>query len=94
MFFSFFRPKPTFEQGEFVRLSDPTSQSRFRYMLIGRRRWIKPNGEVKKCWVYDGQILKVENGEMVRATSGSCYRERSLAPIPRLEYKNLTYVCA
>ena len=90
----FFKPKPKFEQGEFVRLSDAASPSHIRYMLIGKRRWTKPSGAKKKCWVYDGNIFKVDQGEMVRATFGTCFCESSLVPIPRLEYKNLTYVYA
>lgn len=83
----FFRPKPKFDVGRLV-IMPPISECDFpdtRYFLIERRRWVKPNGDTKKRWVYDGVIFKIEKGGLVLSTFGSCFSEGNFAPFPGIE---------
>ena len=84
MFFNFFRPEPRFRPGQMARICDdflaPNS-----YLLIDRRRWIKPLGSPLKGWVYDGLIFRIEDSELVYFTTMTCCLEESLRPVPGLK---------
>lgn len=84
MFFNWFRPKPKFNVGQLAGFSHPDLEET-SYLLIERRRWIRPSGETKKRWVYDGIVLKIEGGGLAWSTYGYTIGEKSLTPIPGLE---------
>jgi len=77
MFFNWGRSKPKFHSGQLARIPASKEVPHIRYFLIERRRWIRPNGEVKKRWVYDGAIFQVLSGELVLTTFGSCFGEEN-----------------
>lgn len=71
----FWRPKPRFRPGQLAVLLPDEFNRGLRYMLIKGRRWVRPNGETEKRWVYDGDILEVVGGRLVFATSGTTFPE-------------------
>jgi len=71
------RSKPKFRQGQLVYIPASRDVPYIRYFLIERRRWVRPDGEKQKQWVYDGAILKVVNEKLELSTFGSCFYERS-----------------
>lgn len=72
------RPEPRYDVAEVVAVKPDAIRRGRNYMAIQRRRWIRPNGEEKKRWVYDGPILEVEDGKLQWSTNGSCFLESSL----------------
>ncbi len=93
MLFQWFRPKPKFGSGQLVIVSLDSIHRKIRYMLIQRRRWIKPNGRTQKQWVYDGLIFSVtEERTLSYSTTGSCFSQDILRPIPDVEYPDLGYI--
>ena len=72
------RPKPQFRPGQLATLEPDAIHREPRYMLIQHRRWVKPNGEMRRRWVYDGPIVQVWGGKLVFLTYGSCFDERTL----------------
>ena len=78
------RPEPRFRPGQLLTVSAQASRGVGKYMLPVQRRWIKPSAQTKKCWVYDGPILDVDNGKIVWATHGTCFLEASLGAIPNI----------
>ena len=64
--FGFSRPK--FGKGMLVSINLPEG---FFYVLIQVVRKVRPKGERKKQWVYDGAILRVSEGRI--AASGGIY---------------------
>lgn len=71
------RPEPEFAQEQVVRVDD----SQDRFMLIRSRRWARPNHAKEKCWVYDGPVFSIVDGEYVLVTYGYYIREEALVPI-------------
>ena len=47
-------------------------------MIVHRVRWVRPNGEKKKRWVYDGLIVQAVGQEIVVPTGISCVSEQHL----------------
>jgi hypothetical protein len=76
------RPKPKFWPGQLVAMLPREGLEEARYMLIECRRWVKPNGEIQKQWVYDGLILAVHEGRLVFRTGGTCFFESMFIEIP------------
>ena len=81
----FWRPKPRFRPGQLTVLLPHDFSRGVRYMLIERRRWVRPNGETKKRWVYDGDILKIAGDRLVFCTSGSCFPEDRFMSFPGID---------
>jgi hypothetical protein len=71
---SFKRPKPKFEIGAIVRCIH-TISIETRFILITYRRWVQPESEREKQWVYDGILLRTEGTEIVPRGSASCTLE-------------------
>jgi hypothetical protein len=77
------RPEPRYAVAEVV-LVKPDAVRHWQpphYMAIQERRWVRPNGEEKKQWVYDGPILEIKGGKLVWCTNGLCFLEGSLAKL-------------
>lgn len=76
----FLRPKPKFRVGQ---LTEYTTEEKpeARYLLINNTRWVRPNGTKNKRWVYDGTLLKIEEGRIVVSTYGSCALEENMTAI-------------
>ena len=80
-----FRPEPKFQPGQLVFLPDDAVRYKEnRYLLIERRRWVKPQDMPSKRWIYDGIIFQIEGSELVFFTTTTCDLEESLRPIPGL----------
>lgn len=92
-FLNWFRPKPAFHQGQLVCIDD-NDFTQSRYLLVERRRWVKPNHEVKKMWIYDGPIFIAEEGRFSCITYGYCFREELLAPIFRFSGTSVRFFVA
>lgn len=87
-FLNWFRPKSRFGPGQIARVLQGSALAPRRYMLIERRRWVKPNGCIQKQWVYDGIIFLVSRGgELIYSTGGSCFLETTLDRVPGIEYR-------
>lgn len=91
MFFSnWFRPKPKFHPGQLVSISNVAAFSNNAfYLLIERRRWIRPNWtqiKLPKEWVYDGIRFEVLEGELVLSTFETGRRQNTFVPIRGVEY--------
>jgi len=78
MMFFFWHPKPKFKSGDLVAINGNWISKDTRYMLIQKGRWMRPNGETKKQWVYDGTIYRVVGQRLERATYGSTFQEHLL----------------
>lgn len=65
--------KPTFEVGQVVRL-----KGRDKYVVIRHIRHIRPNGERRSRWVYDGIAFSIDNGELRYSTSATALSERNI----------------
>lgn len=76
----FFRPKPQFRAGQLVRRVNTENQE-LRHVLITDRRWIRPNGENKKQWVYDGVVLMIKGDDIVVSTFILCVIENNIQGI-------------
>lgn len=82
MMFFWNRPKPMFWPGQLVAMLPRENTNEARYMLIVHRRWVKPNGETQKQWVYDGPIFAVHEGQLIFWTGGICFSESTFVEIP------------
>lgn len=82
----FFKPKPQFQLGDVVRLSDgPNNQE--LYMGIAVHTWLVPEGKGDKEWVFAGPIFEYVPGEgLVQVSYGTGFLKSSLRPIRRLRY--------
>jgi hypothetical protein len=80
MFGIFKRPRPKFRVYDVVRCHFPDGKFE-GYMFIHARRFIRPNGALKKEWVYDGLIYGIEDGTLKYRTGGSCCSEGTLSPL-------------
>lgn len=91
MFFSWFRQKSKFKPGQLVEVINVSAFSKNRfYLLIQRRRWIKPywtRVKLPREWVYDGIRLEVSNGELILSTFVTGYCQSSFLPIRGVEYE-------
>ncbi|HUY62451.1 MAG TPA: hypothetical protein VMV50_01500 [Candidatus Paceibacterota bacterium] len=77
----FARPKPKFDTCTLVKVRDEASADELpssRYLLIVKRRWVKPEGLTRKQWVYDGPIYRVTERGLAYATTGICFLENRL----------------
>lgn len=75
------RPKPIFRVGQLVVMKAPWS-SLNHYMVIEKRQWGRSGAATKKCWLYDGPILRVERERLIRSTCGYQIPESDLEAIP------------
>lgn len=79
--FAFFRPEPQYSVGKLVVCAIPEKKE--GYLLIGRRRWMCPNGHTNKRWVYDGILFCVDGEKLCISTFISCVSEKSLSSVPK-----------
>lgn len=74
--FRLFHPAHQFNAGMMVEVKE---LGRFRPMVIKSIRWVRPDGEQKKQWVYDGVVLYSGNdGEIRVDTYTSCVPESDI----------------
>lgn len=85
MFF-FGRPKPKFRPGQLVGVQMASPRRKACYMVIVYRRWVRPNGESKKQWVYDGPIFEVSDQVLRFSTGGLCFLEASLTQVSGVQW--------
>ena len=76
--FDFLKPTPLYCVGTLVKRNDVSQPEKPCYILLRNRRFIKPNEEKKKQWVYDGVVLDVNHGQINIATHISCVFERNI----------------
>ena len=76
----FFKPRPQFRVGQLVRRINAENQE-LRHVLITNKRWIRPNGENKKQWVYDGVVLRIKGDDIIVSTYISCVIEKTIVSI-------------
>ena len=76
----FFKPRPQFRVGQLVRRINAENQE-LRHVLITNKRWIRPNGENKKQWVYDGVVLMIKGDDIIVSTYISCVIEKTIVSI-------------
>jgi len=77
----FFRQAPVYRAGILVKISKERISAGC-HMLIQKRRWIRPNNQDKKQWVYDGILLEIQGEKIKYSTSVSCVFESSIELIP------------
>lgn len=82
--FSFFKPQPKFRVGLLVEHLNPPYPN-LRYVLIDNRRFIRPNGETEKQWVYDGMMVTIEGNKISSSTRVSSVPEVDLDFIPGIQ---------
>lgn len=71
------KPPPRFRVGDLLlRLEEKRKGN--RYMVVQNVRWVKPNYEPKKQWVYDGILIDSFEGEITVSTGVSCVCEDNL----------------
>ncbi len=59
----FWRPKPKFSLPLLVLCTDHRTHQEHVVFVTGRR-WIRPNRDPQKQWVYDGTVLAVKDGRI------------------------------
>lgn len=74
----FFKPTPKYCVGNLVVLTNKEEPS---YLLIGIRRWLRPNGARDKRWVYDGPVYCIDGGKLKMSTYISCVSEVNIGSI-------------
>jgi hypothetical protein len=73
MFFS----RPKFRRGSILKVIESSE-----FILIKNRRKVRPNGEQRRQWVYDGALLEAKSdGSIGYRTGISCVLETSLEPV-------------
>ncbi len=74
-----FRPWPKFEVGHVVLIDASINREQEHLLFINDLRRLRPNGReaFPKTWVYDGDIFKVEDNDLVHQGRGS-YPEDAL----------------
>lgn len=80
----FFKTKSQFRVGQLVTRTNAENQ-KIRHVLITNKRWIRPNGENKKQWVYDGIVLMVKGEDIVASTYILCVIEKNIASIDGID---------
>lgn len=77
MFFS----RPKFRAGAVVKVVESSE-----FILIKKRRKVRPKGEKRRQWVYDGAVLETKpDGSIGYGTSISCILQTSLEPVEGLD---------
>jgi len=74
------RPRPRYGISDLVlRLNEVHTGHKF--MIIRGRRWIRPNDQRNKQWVYDGVLIEASGDEIVVSTYISCVIESDLCRV-------------
>ena len=69
-----FHLPPQFKVGMLVEVKNPS-----RRMIIQNVRRVRPNGEQRKQWVYDGAIIDIKEGVIRLSVYTTCVLESQIA---------------
>ena len=73
------RPRPKYGVADILLRLNGTDPHRF--MVVRRVRWVRPNGETARRWVYDGPVIEAVGKEIVVATYISCVSEQDVCRV-------------
>ncbi len=67
MQFFFWRSEPRYNLGVLVAIASREGE----YLLIRNRRWVRPDGETTRRWLYDGVVYRIKQSKLALTTVAS-----------------------